>query len=110
MIYSWIQVSNVIPNKLISMSCTTLLHCVYLLIFAGEPIRFRVTAENFVETSPSGPENPDIVPAVGEASAEEPKVPYTLTVCICYCARFNSKSDTLLSCSKIFSGTNLCGR
>jgi hypothetical protein len=63
--------------------------CVNLLVFTGEPIRFRVTAENFVETSPSGPENPDIVTAVGEASAEEPKVPYTLTVCISYCDRFN---------------------
>jgi len=94
--------------QLISLSCTTLLLCVYLLIFAGEPIRFRITAENFVETSPSGPENPDIVTAVGEASVEEPKVPYMLTVCICYFDRFNSKSDTLLLCSKILSGNNLC--
>jgi len=90
--------------QVISMSCTTLLHCIYLLIFVGEPIRFRVTAENFVETSPSGPENPDIVTAVGEASVEEPKVPYTLTVCICHFDIFSSKSDTLLLCSKILSG------
>lgn len=94
--------------QVISMSCITLLHCVYLLIFAGEPIRFRVTAENFVETSPSGPENPDIVTAVGEASVEEPKVPYTLTVCICYFDSFNSKSHTLLLCSKILSDYSLC--
>lgn len=50
-----------------------------LFMDPGEPVRFRITAENFVETSPSGPENPDIVTAVGEASVEEPKVPYTLT-------------------------------
>jgi hypothetical protein len=66
-----------------------------------------VTAENFVETSPSGPENPDIVAAGVDASAEEPKVPYTLTVCICYCDRINSKSDTLLSRTKILSGSNV---
>jgi hypothetical protein len=53
--------------------------------FAGEPIRFRVTAESFVETSPSGPETSDIVTVGGEAPAEEPKVPYTLTVCVSYC-------------------------
>jgi hypothetical protein len=48
------------------------------------------------------------VTAVGEASVEEPKVPYTLTVCIYHFDRFNSKSDTLLLCSKILSGNNLC--
>jgi hypothetical protein len=92
---------------LINLSYVTLLHCISLFIFAGEPIRFRVTAENFVETSPSGPENPDIVNASGDASAEEPKVPYTLTVCVYYCDRFNSKSDTLLSRTKILPGNNL---
>jgi hypothetical protein len=38
------------------------------------------------------------VTASGDSSAEEPKVPYMLTVCICYCDRSNSKSGTLLSC------------
>ncbi|PNF27787.1 DNA-directed RNA polymerase III subunit RPC8 [Cryptotermes secundus] len=50
-----------------------------LFMDPGEPVRFRVTAETFVETSPSGPETPDIVTVGGEAPAEEPKVPYMLT-------------------------------
>ncbi|KDR14462.1 DNA-directed RNA polymerase III subunit RPC8 [Zootermopsis nevadensis] len=50
-----------------------------LFMDPGETIRFRVTAETFVETSPSGPENTDITTPGGETSAEEPKVPYMLT-------------------------------
>jgi len=71
-----------------------------LLIFEGEAIRFRVTAETFVETSPSGPENPDIASASGETSADEPKVPYMLTVCICCRGRINNNYIyALLSCA-----------
>lgn len=80
---------------LVSVSERTLFYYISLLTFAGETIRFRVTAETFVETSPSGPENTDIASAGGEASAEEPKVPYMLTVCICYHDTFN---NALLPC------------
>ncbi|PSN42722.1 DNA-directed RNA polymerase III subunit RPC8 [Blattella germanica] len=51
-----------------------------LFMDPGEPIRFRVTAETFVETSPTGPENSEIATtSTAEASTEEPKVPYMLT-------------------------------
>jgi hypothetical protein len=85
MISLWIQVSKIIPNRADQdfMENVSSLHT--FLTFSGEPIRFRVTAETFVETSPSGPETPDIVTVSGEAPAEEPKVPYMLTVCVCYC-------------------------
>lgn len=48
-----------------------------LFMDPGETIKFRVTAESFVETSPVGPENPDVKEAVD--TTEEPKVPYKLT-------------------------------
>lgn len=46
---------------------------------AGELIRFRVSAENFVETSPSGPEQSEI-PSTSDTGKPEQKIPYTLTV------------------------------
>nr|CAD7442024.1 unnamed protein product [Timema bartmani] len=42
-----------------------------------ESIRFRVTAESFVETSPSGPDSSER--ASSDTTTEETKVPYTLT-------------------------------
>lgn len=83
MISSWIQVSEVIPDRTDQNFWKNNVSLHTFVTFAGEPIRFRVTAESFVETSPSGPETPDIV-TVSEAPAEEPKVPYMLTVCIGY--------------------------
>ena len=52
-----------------------------LFMDAEEQIRFKVTAETFVETCPSGPETADVTkfPA-GEAVKPEPKIPYMLTV------------------------------
>ncbi|KAK6645463.1 hypothetical protein RUM43_001740 [Polyplax serrata] len=47
-----------------------------LFMDIGEPIRFRVTAETFEETSPTGPEN------TSEGDAVELKVPYSLTASI----------------------------
>lgn len=84
-ICSWIQVSKVIPVRTDQNFWENIISLHTSVTFAGEPIRFRVTAETFVETSPSGPETPDIVTVSGEAPAKEPKVPYMLTVCICYC-------------------------
>ncbi|XP_026276992.1 DNA-directed RNA polymerase III subunit RPC8 [Frankliniella occidentalis] len=49
-----------------------------LFMDAGEPIRFRVTAESFTETSPSGPETPDATTPADSAKPEH-KIPYTLT-------------------------------
>lgn len=50
-----------------------------ICIVTGEPIRFRVSAENFVETSPSGPEQPETA-GTSDAVKLEQKIPYTLTV------------------------------
>nr|CAD7572531.1 unnamed protein product [Timema californicum] len=49
-----------------------------LFMDPGESIRFRVTAESFVETSPSGPDSSER--ASSDTTTEETKVPYTLTV------------------------------
>nr|CAD7428270.1 unnamed protein product [Timema monikensis] len=48
-----------------------------LFMDPGESIRFRVTAESFVETSPSGPDSSER--ASSDITTEETKVPYTLT-------------------------------
>ncbi|CAG2059031.1 unnamed protein product, partial [Timema podura] len=48
-----------------------------LFMDPGESIRFRVTAESFVETSPSGPDSSER--ASSDTTTEETKVPYTLT-------------------------------
>ncbi|KAJ9591771.1 hypothetical protein L9F63_001707 [Diploptera punctata] len=50
-----------------------------LFMDPGETIRFRVTAESFIETSPNGPENTEMPSTSIEASTEKLKVPYTLT-------------------------------
>ncbi|XP_063235762.1 DNA-directed RNA polymerase III subunit RPC8 isoform X2 [Bacillus rossius redtenbacheri] len=50
-----------------------------LFMDAGESIKFRVTAENFVETSPKGPETPSDTASTSEAPKEEAKIPYSLT-------------------------------
>ena len=58
-----------------------LLHKIFVWTFfffinSGEPIRFRVTAETFEETSPVGPENSS------DGDSVETKVPYSLTASI----------------------------
>lgn len=73
--YLWMQVNNVMKNVSFHVPKPHLM----FVKFLGEPIRFRVTAENFTETSPTGPETPDAsVPA--DAAKPEQKIPFTLTV------------------------------
>ncbi len=62
-----------------------------LYMDAGEEIRFRVTTETFVDTSPSGPKDAKSTPGVAGAAAvaadlqddeETRKIPYHLTASI----------------------------
>ncbi|KAJ8896768.1 hypothetical protein PR048_002113 [Dryococelus australis] len=65
--------SNLVTSIFASYICIN-----SITYIACEPIRFRVTAENFVETSPKGPETPESTSA-NEPPKEEAKIPYTLT-------------------------------
>lgn len=50
-----------------------------LFMDIGETVRFRVTAECFQETIPTGPETAEM-PTPSDGATDEPKVPYTLSV------------------------------
>ena len=47
---------------------------------AGEDIRFRVTSENFVDTSPSGPSDKDATKS--DSADKDSKIPYQIQASI----------------------------
>ena len=51
-----------------------------LFMDAGEDIRFRVTSENFVDTSPSGPSEKDATKS--DSADKDSKIPYQIQASI----------------------------